>query len=1080
MSDEDCVLDRLITLAEKPSENVPSLRATLARLHSRVASHDTSIRAKLVEKFCRPSSGYLALLLSLLDGVKDHPSLCSVVGILHECCAPKSAGSDKGGKKSSSNARVVATEQLVQLGGTHAILKLVIHVVKDSSSNQQQSSTPAWPHQFTHDLLWLLAHLAQRDGKFALKCRTMGALKTLHILLKNYVSSSKLLYPLLMMMKYLARNGITSKLLIKDGVAQTLEVTLTSLGLTPHPRLRLCIEVMNHLAKNPIFCGKLARTQVIHILLRLIERCDHQEGKLQIRIISSVLSTLYKMCAYKAGRVVFRSHNGLQIMHSFCTSCPDEKNRDALVGRASEVISVCLENRAPLLAENTMSPAKFPLPVPLTQIYCQDDRSGSSSRDTTPNSDEDKIGEEDCLLAEDIIDESCIEDNNVLPQILLRDLDDLKSYSNFFEEQVGSPRSSRGSSLLDSDDEEDTSSASKSTKSSMLSEYRALNPTETLKHLRILSKIRSGTDPFKVYFSIASKVISVIPFVKVAYPDMVGAESVNVPEPLYTKDRRVCRSKLMQCIEKGLRPEQGMSRVVYDVDSLVNSARRNSYSSERMLSNWDESRLGKENSDVNHLMFESRFESGNLRRATQVGALEYDLILMPDVNSSKHHQWFYFEVSNMKADLPYTFNIVNCEKQNSQFNYGMKPLLFSVFDAINDQIGWVRAGSDICYYRNTYLNQTAGGKVKPYLTTSFTITFPHSRDVCYMAYHYPYPYSRMIMQLWNWAHTIQPSIVFKVQQLCYSLNDNEVPLLTITNPDSVSSPIQDREIVILTARVHPGESNASWVMEGTLQYLLSNEEQADRLRENFVFKVIPMLNPEGVINGCHRCGLTDEDLNRRWSRPDPTLHPVIFNAKGLIEYCCRVLQRIPYFYCDLHGHSRRKNVFFYGCSHAGSWNAADRTVPEDPTEFLLLPHILQQTAPAFALNHCNFRVERARESTARVALWRQLGITRSYTLESSYCGCDQGPYQGYHLGTAHLHEMGRNLCEALGTLFDDGWKLKLVLACSSPQSFANEQPHRVVGGIAGLGGVRTAEEDLTNPSDESDYEEEYHAVNEGH
>lgn len=54
----------------------------------------------------------------------------------------------------------------------------------------------------------------------------------------------------------------------------------------------------------------------------------------------------------------------------------------------------------------------------------------------------------------------------------------------------------------------------------------------------------------------------------------------------------------------------------------------------------------------------------------KVGPLEYDLILMPDVNSSKHHQWFYFEVSNMKADLPYTFNIINCEKQNSQFNYG--------------------------------------------------------------------------------------------------------------------------------------------------------------------------------------------------------------------------------------------------------------------------------------------------------------------------------------------------------------------------------------------------------------------------
>lgn len=39
MSDEECVLDRLITLAEKPNENGASLKNTLARLHTKVASH---------------------------------------------------------------------------------------------------------------------------------------------------------------------------------------------------------------------------------------------------------------------------------------------------------------------------------------------------------------------------------------------------------------------------------------------------------------------------------------------------------------------------------------------------------------------------------------------------------------------------------------------------------------------------------------------------------------------------------------------------------------------------------------------------------------------------------------------------------------------------------------------------------------------------------------------------------------------------------------------------------------------------------------------------------------------------------
>lgn len=38
------------------------------------------------------------------------------------------------------------------------------------------------------------------------------------------------------------------------------------------------------------------------------------------------------------------------------------------------------------------------------------------------------------------------------------------------------------------------------------------------------------------------------------------------------------------------------------------------------------------------VVFESRFESGNLRRAIQVDAYEYDLILRPDINSEAHTQ----------------------------------------------------------------------------------------------------------------------------------------------------------------------------------------------------------------------------------------------------------------------------------------------------------------------------------------------------------------------------------------------------------------------------------------------------------
>jgi murein tripeptide amidase MpaA len=61
-----------------------------------------------------------------------------------------------------------------------------------------------------------------------------------------------------------------------------------------------------------------------------------------------------------------------------------------------------------------------------------------------------------------------------------------------------------------------------------------------------------------------------------------------------------------------------------------------------------------------------------------------------------------------------------------------------------------------------------------------------------------------------------------------------------------------KEGVVLTARIHPGESIASFMMKGIIDFLVSSDPQAIELRDKFVFKIIPMLNPDGVINGNYR------------------------------------------------------------------------------------------------------------------------------------------------------------------------------------------------------------------------------------
>lgn len=65
----------------------------------------------------------------------------------------------------------------------------------------------------------------------------------------------------------------------------------------------------------------------------------------------------------------------------------------------------------------------------------------------------------------------------------------------------------------------------------------------------------------------------------------------------------------------------------------------------------------------------------------------------------------------------------------------------------------------------------------------------------------------------------------------------------------MSSRFQSRKVIFLTSRIHPGESNASWVMHGTLEALLSDSRYSSSLRDDYVFKIVPMLNIEGVVNG---------------------------------------------------------------------------------------------------------------------------------------------------------------------------------------------------------------------------------------
>lgn len=207
------------------------------------------------------------------------------------------------------------------------------------------------------------------------------------------------------------------------------------------------------------------------------------------------------------------------------------------------------------------------------------------------------------------------------------------------------------------------------------------------------------------------------------------------------------------------------------------------------------------------------------------------------------------------------------------FNFGMQPLMWSE----KHGQGWKRAGSSIIYFKSGHPRPDSTGH---YYSVSFNIVFEHEADLCYLAYHYPYTYTDL-QQTLRLITKVAPPFLHR-QLLCRTLGGNRCDLLTVTSfdrEDLKRNPLCDRPYIIVSGRVHPGESNSSWVMHGKcsscravlcllwsgfLDFLLSDDTSAMELRRTFIFKVIPMLNPDGVINGHLRCSLSGNDLNRQW------------------------------------------------------------------------------------------------------------------------------------------------------------------------------------------------------------------------
>jgi len=66
--------------------------------------------------------------------------------------------------------------------------------------------------------------------------------------------------------------------------------------------------------------------------------------------------------------------------------------------------------------------------------------------------------------------------------------------------------------------------------------------------------------------------------------------------------------------------------------------------------------------------------------------------------------------------------------------------------------------------------------------------------------------------------------------------------------------------------------------------LRRDDPRARLLRRQFVFKLVPLLNPDGVARGHYRTDQTGTNLNRVYLNPDFNVHPTIYAIKSLLVF----------------------------------------------------------------------------------------------------------------------------------------------------------------------------------------------------
>eukprot|EP00754_Rhynchopus_humris_P051032 Rhum_TRINITY_DN92_c0_g1::Rhum_TRINITY_DN92_c0_g1_i1::g.195::m.195 len=411
---------------------------------------------------------------------------------------------------------------------------------------------------------------------------------------------------------------------------------------------------------------------------------------------------------------------------------------------------------------------------------------------------------------------------------------------------------------------------------------------------------------------------------------------------------------------------------------------------------------------------------------------EQDLLevwLSSDCMGSEHEArcrgWFYFAVAGGQAGRKVTMRLMNAYPHEKLYSAGMQPVWRYTTESDRD---WRRIDGSV-QYRSVGANGV--------LTFPFEFTSDAEVMICFT---YPYTLSMADAFLAEVeAHCGREGVFYACRDIASTLDGHTVQEVTITHTDNTDAARRLADdaadgaddaaaphVVLLSARVHPGEAPASHILEGLIRSAVGlpvEEEGGDlasegelpmeTLLKRVILKIVPVVNPDGVLRGHSRNDSKGRNLNRYYGSPLEDMPSAAAVRKLFVAL--HATGRL-FCYIDMHAHHGKRGMFFYGNAH---------DTPESQAESQAIPFLLSRRNRHFDYEGSNFSQRNmlspggrdgTKEGSARVALYQASGLVRCYTMEVNYNTSNIVATKGVvppKYQPVHFHGMGRDMLHSV-------------------------------------------------------------------